>query len=82
MTVIDEHVAQARLRVLDHTGDTTIEWSPANAVEVEIARQAFVTAKGKGYMAYRVEDGGRGTQLHAFDPSAGEIVMSPAIVGG
>ena len=70
------------LREMNRTGDTTIEWTPGAVAEVGAARAHFDKLKRSGYLAYRTDDAGRGAQLHAFDETAGEIIMTPALVGG
>jgi hypothetical protein len=70
------------LRILDHTGDSTITWNPSNEDEVAIARSAFAAAKRNGYLAYTDVDGGQGEVLKDFDPQAGAIIMAPALAGG
>jgi hypothetical protein len=71
------------LQVMDTTGDNEIAWDPGNADQVAVARAAFDVAKGRGMVAYSVDDkGGAGSVLHRFDPEAGRIVMRPAMQGG
>lgn len=71
------------LHVLDDTGDTRIEWNPANPDEVEIARKAFQTAKDKKMLTYRTRaDGTAGEQIRTFDPAAERIIATRQIVGG
>lgn len=69
------------LAVLDHTGDTRIEWDPDKPDEVAAARTMFADLKDKRYLAYRV-DGEHHELIRKFDPSARKIVMSPQLVGG
>lgn len=69
------------LAVLDHTGDTRIEWDPEKPDEVAAARKMFDELKEKRYLAYRVTRGDRDL-IRKFDPSAAKIVMSPQLVGG
>jgi hypothetical protein len=71
------------LSVLDHTGDTRIEWDADNHHEVAAAREMFAKMKEKGYLAYRLDASGRqGEVIRSFDPDAERIVMSPQPVGG
>lgn len=69
------------LAVLDHTGDTRIEWDPDEPDEVAAARAMFDNLQDKRYLAYRVTGRDR-EQIRKFDPSAAKIVMSPQLVGG
>lgn len=74
------------LRVLNASGDTTITWDTGNAAEVAAARALFTRLKADRYLAYRVgvdaPAGFNGEALQDFDPTAGEIVMRPQLVGG
>ena len=76
---ITEHV----MKVLDHTGDTRTIWDPTVQAEVDAARAQFETLRGKGYMAYRVNnEGGEAEQIREFDSTAGRIILRPQLVGG
>lgn len=71
------------LHVLDSTGDTRTIWNPENQDEVDAAKATFTRLKGKGYLAYTVDESGqRGEVIREFDPSAGRIIMAPQLVGG
>lgn len=86
MTLVDNHSAEptGRMRLLDHTGDTTITWRTSDSTEVAVALAAFDTARRKGHLAYRVDpdDKSKGEVLREFDPDAGEIILAPPTVGG
>lgn len=71
------------LKVLDRTGDTRIMWDPERPAEVEVAKKAFDEAKKKGHVAYSVtKKGDKDEVIRDFDPSAGKIIMAPALRGG
>jgi hypothetical protein len=71
------------LHVLDASGDSRTIWNPENQDEVDAAKATFDRLKGKGYLAYSVdEDGGRGEVMQRFDPHAGRIIMSRPLAGG
>jgi hypothetical protein len=71
------------LCVLDHTGDTRMQWNRKNLSEVNAARARFAELKGKGYMAYRVNRADtQGEVLDEFDPTAERIILHAAMVGG
>jgi hypothetical protein len=70
------------LAVLDHTGDTRIEWDPEKPDEVAAARKMFDELKEKRYLAYRAGENAEPTMIRKFDPSAAKIVMTPQLVGG
>lgn len=70
------------LNVLDHTGDTRVEWDPADPESVKIAKAAFKKGREKGHLAYRDNGGDDREQIRKFDPTAGRIVLVPQTVGG
>ena len=71
------------LHVLDHSGDTRIEWDPSNPDEVEMARRAFKTAQDKKMLIYKTRaDGSKAEQLREFDPRAERIIATRQTVGG
>jgi hypothetical protein len=93
VTLIDEHPRtpdtvevepEHRMSILDHAGDTRISWRRSNTTEVATARAAFDTARGKGYLAYRVDadDQTKGEVMRTFDPTAEEIILAPPTAGG
>lgn len=73
-------------------GDEQLAWDPNDLKQVTRARTRFEellagtspTARGRTHRAFLMEDGGtkKGKQIDAFDPSAGTILMVPAIAGG
>lgn len=64
-------------------GDLKVIWDLNNGDEVAAARSQFDELLGKGFMAYRVQPGGkRGTQIRAFDPNAESLILAPPLVGG
>lgn len=75
------------LTVLDHTGDTALEWdaeldTPENAAAIEAAEKIVREAFTKRSVVMRVEPNGDTTKLTEFDRSAPEIVIIPQLVGG
>jgi len=71
------------MTVLDQTGDTKTVWDPSHPEEVEAARKTFNELKRKGYIAYNVTEGGKkGLVINGFDPSVGQMILSPAMAGG
>jgi hypothetical protein len=71
------------LEIMDHTGDTKLEWSHSVKVEVDAARASFDLHKKKGYLAYKMlPGGGRGEVITEFDPAAERIIMAPPVQGG
>lgn len=70
-----------KLHVMDRTGHTTLEWRPGDVESMVQARETFDRMKGHGYLAYKV-DGEDREQLHEWDASAAQVVMSTPLVGG
>lgn len=71
------------LAVMDGTGDEKLTWDPKNEIATQKAKDRFSDLKRKGYKAYRVNHaGGKGEEIHDFDPYAYEIVMHKIAVGG
>lgn len=71
------------LMELNRTGDTRMQWDPANGSEVVAARNRFNELKKKGYASFRVnKSGSKGEQIDEFDPMEERIIMVPAFVGG
>jgi hypothetical protein len=70
------------LLILDRTGHTTLTWNPEAPEEVAAARSHFAALRGTGYLATRQTGPHTGETLHEFDPTAAEITMQPATVGG
>ena len=73
-------------------GDERLAWDPNDLKQVTKARTRFEellagtspTARGRTHRAFLMEEGGtkKGKQIDAFDPSAGTILLVPAIAGG
>ncbi len=80
----------AKLRVLSHLGDTTVEWDTSKAEvgdpeALEAIREAeriFEEHRNKGATAFRVEPGKPAERLERFDKTAEQIIMVPRIAGG
>ena len=71
------------MRILNTEGDLKVIWDPNNEDEVQAAEEQFDSLKEKGYNAYSVKKNGRkNVMIDEFDPEAGKIIMTPAIVGG
>jgi hypothetical protein len=71
------------MAVMDATGDSKQIWDINNPDEVEVARAAFNALKAKGYSAFHVKaDGEAGTRMDTFEPTAGKLIMVPALKGG
>jgi len=65
------------------TPDTKIVWDRASSDEIETARAAFNSLRGKGYLAYTVRPGGdRGQVIREFDAQAEKIILAPPMAGG
>lgn len=74
-----------QLRILNASGDTTLTWDPAKQDEVDAVKAEFDRIIARNYvMAYApvAEKPGQHVQVREFDPTASEIVVRGAIVGG
>ena len=73
----------SKLQIMDSSGDKTVRWRKDRPNEVRRAKEQFDEHIGKGYLAYRLaEGGGEGEQLHRFDSNAERIILAPPISGG
>jgi hypothetical protein len=79
------------MSIMDHTGDRTMTWDPADPSSVRDARNEFDRLLRDGYTAFRmnvvmdngvvVEEKG-GDLIRTFDPAAGKLMLVPRRVGG
>jgi hypothetical protein len=76
--------AMGKLRVLKtgHGDLCLAEWDPNRPETVALAASAFAEHFTSGRMAFRLEGPGRSVPIRAFDPTASEILLVPAIQGG
>lgn len=72
----------SKLRVLNKSGDTTLEWDVEDAASVEVVKAQFNEIIKGGYMAFSVTSPTSGEQIRTFDPEAEEIIMTAPMVGG
>ncbi|RJQ25091.1 hypothetical protein C4577_06340 [Candidatus Parcubacteria bacterium] len=80
----------AKLRILSHQGDTTVEWDTSKAAvgdrealdAVREAERIFEEHKAKGATAFKVLPGKPAEQLKRFDKTAEQIVIVPRVAGG
>lgn len=80
----------AKLRILSHMGDTSVDWDIERAEvgdqeALEAIREAeriFEEGRAKGATAFRVEPGKQAEKLERFDKTAEQIIMVPRIAGG
>lgn len=71
------------MQVMDPMGHTTVNWTPGNEADEEVARTTFVTMISRGYNAFRVDlDGGPSARMKDFDPAAKAMILIPQLVGG
>jgi hypothetical protein len=90
MTTDSPRPRLAVLRILNGSGDTSITWDPerlsASDPEAEAAVQEaerlFAQARANGAVAFRINADQPATRLNEFDPTADEILIVPAMVGG
>ena len=78
------------LRVLNGSGDTSVQWDrdgvaagdPEAMAAVAEAERLFARAREEGALAFRMTPGQPGERMDTFDPSASDVLVVPAIVGG
>lgn len=80
----------AKLRILSHLGDTTVEWDTRKAETGDLealeaireAERIFEEHKAKGATAFTVAPGEPAVKLERFDQTAEQIIMVPRVAGG
>lgn len=78
----EKHIQMA---VMGRDGDTKKVWDRTKPDEVEDAKRTFdFLVREKRYVAFHVtgKDGDKGEQMREFDPSAGRMILVPALAGG
>lgn len=71
-----------KLKVMNRTGHTTVEWSTDLLDTVEEANRRFNELLAQGYTAFVMEDGITGRQTAAFDETMETVILVPRMVGG
>ena len=85
-----DELAMAKLRILSHQGDTTVEWDtrkaevgdPEALEAIKEAERIFEEQKAKGATAFTVSPGKPAEKLDRFDKTSEQIIMVPRIAGG
>jgi hypothetical protein len=75
---------------LNGSGDTSVEWDRAAHAAGDVEAQAavaeaeriFAAARATGAVAFKIGTDKEATRLDTFDPTATEILVIPALVGG
>ncbi len=75
-------MAKLRLLKTGHGDLCLAEWDPASPETVETAEQAFAENFTAGRLAFRLDGPGQTHPIRAFDRTAPEILIVPAIQGG
>lgn len=71
------------LRILDHTGDTSIPWDPNDAEGTAQVKAEFDKLLGAGHVAFAGNaDGTNMEVVREFPPQAETIIISRPLVGG
>lgn len=71
-----------RMRIMDRTGHTTMEWTVGDRTQEEVDRE-FKRMVLQGYSAFKIDpESKQGTMLKGFDPEAEEIILAVPLVGG
>lgn len=69
------------VRILDQSGDTTLQYDPADAEARRDIDARFTRLMSAGFVAFDVSTQ-PGRVITAFDPEAKEIIISPRFAGG
>jgi hypothetical protein len=79
-----ESISMAKLRLLKtgHGDLCLAEWDPNRPETVSEAALAFAEHFTSGRLAFRLDGPGKSRAITAFDASATEILLVPAIQGG
>jgi hypothetical protein len=75
-------MAKLRLLKTGHGDLCLAEWDADRPETIATAASAFVEHFTPGRLAFRLDGPGRSTPLRAFDATAPEIILVPAIQGG
>lgn len=71
------------MKVMGPMGDQKIAWDADDGKQVLRARTRFAELIKKGHRAFLMDETGKkGKQIDEFDPSAGALLMIPAMMGG
>jgi hypothetical protein len=75
-------MAKLRLLKTGHGDLCLAEWDTKRPETVAVAEAAFVENLTPGRLAFRLDGPGQSRPIRAFDPTASEILLVPAIQGG
>ena len=75
-------MAKLRLLKTGHGDLCLAEWDADRPETIPAAATAFAEHCTPGRLAFRLDGPGRSTPLRAFDATAPEIILVPAIQGG
>lgn len=67
------------LRVLNRSGDVTIEWRPDDKESVEQAKEEWKGLKEAGYEFFEMAEGGKGKRLTRFSKKHGKVLAAPGV---
>jgi hypothetical protein len=68
--------------VMDHTGDTRHSFDASDEQALAKAEERFKKLTGLGFTAAVRTGSGEVARLNSFDPTAGETLFFPRLVGG
>jgi hypothetical protein len=69
------------VRILDRSGDTELVYDPAEETARRHVETQFNDLMERGFVAFDLSTQ-PGRIIHAFDPRATEIIVTPRFVGG
>lgn len=66
------------MHILDHTGDSELEWDANNEIEIKNIEKKFDEMIEKGYSAFKVDpETKKSIKIKKFDPLAEKILLTP-----
>jgi hypothetical protein len=68
--------------IMDHTGDTRHYFNSDDAKALSEAEQRFNSLTSVGYTAAVRDGAGKAKVTWSFDPTAGETLFFPRLIGG
>ncbi|GKQ51067.1 hypothetical protein [Bradyrhizobium sp. Ce-3] len=72
----------ATILVMDHSGDTRQHFNPEDSEQLTWAHRRFAELTSDGYTAAVRRTSGEVALVRALDPTAGETLFYPRLVGG
>lgn len=72
-----------KMNIMDITGHTELKWHMDKLDEIDAVKKTFDRLAAQGYTAFGSDKSTEAKHvIKEFDPTMGEVVMVPRIVGG